>query len=287
MRIATNKVKDLISFYYSELNALYSREEIDEIVFRIFEHFLGFTREDLIKRAEENVNQSELILIYDGAKDMAKGKPLQYVLKEAWFYEFPFFVNSNVLIPRPETEELVELIIKGSSRNDEHVLDIGTGSGCIAITLAKKLHGAKVEAIDISEDALEVAKRNARSLKANVELKKVDVLKVSDSLGNYSIIVSNPPYIKRSEENTIHTNVKDHEPHTALFVEDIDAIVFYKRIIDLCKEHLMSNGKLYFELNPLTAKDVLAYAQSTELFGEIDLIKDMSGNMRFLQATRS
>lgn len=286
MRIATNKVKDLISFYYTELNSLYSQEEIGEIVFRIFEHFLQFTREDLVKRGEENVNQSELILIYDGAKYMAKGKPLQYVLKEAWFYEFPFYVNSHVLIPRPETEELVDIIIKDSKNTHQSILDIGTGSGCIAITLAKKINGANVEAIDISEEALKVAEKNARTLNAVVDLKKVDVLNNSDALGKYSIIVSNPPYIKRSEEHTIHSNVKDHEPHTALFVEDTDAIVFYKRIIDLCKEHLMPDGKLYFELNPLTANDVLSYARNSHIFKEMELVKDMSGNTRFFKASR-
>lgn len=287
MRIATNKVKDLLIFYHTELKNLYSKEEIDELAFRVFERYSKFTREDMHTRSEENINQSELILIYDAAKRLATSEPLQYVLGEAFFYDYYFYVNKHVLIPRPETEELVELIVnENKSKQQVSVLDIGTGSGCIPITLKCLMPSAKLEACDISANALQVAKRNAERNKAAVHFFEADALNLSDTLPSYDIIVSNPPYIKLSEAAQIHPNVKDHEPHLALFVEQDDAIVFYKRIIDFCVKHLNENGLLYFELNPLTAEDVKAYAQSKTIFSKTELLKDMSGNVRFFNGVR-
>ncbi len=292
MRVAGNKVKHLVSFFYSELDKLYSKSEINEMVFRVFEHFLKFKREDMLGRAEDHVNQSELLLIYDAAKDLAKAKPLQYVLGEAYFYKFPFYVNEHVLIPRPETEELVEIIYKGNKELKGRIFDVGTGSGCIAISLKCLLPQATVEACDVSDNALEVANRNAERNSADVKFIKADILELpvdgyGDLMMNYSIIVSNPPYIKTSEADQILANVKDHEPHLALFVEGNDPIIFYKKIIDLCKDRLDKGGKLYFELNPLTAEAVKTYAQSKSIFTQMDLLKDISGNVRFFRGIKA
>ncbi len=286
MRVAGNKVKHLVSFFHSELTPLYSKSEIDELAFRVFEHFLNFKREDLQLREEELINQSELLLIYDAVKELATAKPLQYVLGEAYFYKYMFEVNEHVLIPRPETEELVEMIYKENKEFSGSVLDLGTGSGCIPISLKCLLPKAKVEACDISEEALSLSKRNAIRNKAEVHFFKGNILKFTGNTLHYDIIISNPPYIKMSESDQIHDNVKKHEPHLALFVDGNDAIIFYKKIIDLCETNLSSKGKLYFELNPLTAHDVKTYAESKKLFTEIDLKKDLSGNIRFLKATK-
>jgi len=287
MRIASNKVKDLLLFYHTELKNLYSNEEIDELAFRVFERYAKFTREDMHIKLEENINQSELILIYDAAKRIATSEPLQYVLGEAFFYDYYFYVDKHVLIPRPETEELVELIVNETkSKQQLSVLDIGTGSGCIPITIKCLMPSAEVEACDISENALQVAKRNAERNKAAVHFFEADALNLSETLPSYDIIVSNPPYIKLSEAEQIHPNVKDHEPHLALFVKQDDAIIFYKRIIDFCVKHLNANGYLFFELNPLTAEEVKTYAQNKNMFSKTELLKDMSGNVRFFKGVK-
>lgn len=284
MRIATNKVKDLISFFHKELDQLYSKEEIAELAFRVFEHYAGFSREDMIRKQDENLNQSELILIYDAAKALAATKPLQYVLGEAYFYKYNFLVNEAVLIPRPETEELVDIIIKENGNKRSSLFDIGTGSACIPVSIKLMLPELAVYACDISDAALNVAKKNAERNKVEIEFFKADALNLSDELPLFDIIVSNPPYIKISESDQIHRNVKDNEPHLALFVNGEDAIIFYKRIIDFSKSHLNSGGKLYFELNPLTANEVMEYAIASKNFDRVELAKDMSGNMRFLKA---
>ncbi|MDZ4664569.1 MAG: peptide chain release factor N(5)-glutamine methyltransferase [Bacteroidota bacterium] len=287
MRIAGNKVKHLISFFHSELGKLYSKSEIDEIAFRVFEHFLKFKREDLLLHEEELINQSELLLIYNSVKDLETAKPLQYVLGETYFYKYGFLVNEHVLIPRPETEELVEMVFNENKEFSGNILDLGTGSGCIPISLKCLLPKARVEACDISEEALSLAKRNAKINNADVNFFKANALKLEKNLPMYDIIISNPPYIKLSEQFQIADNVKKHEPHLALFVDGNDAIIFYKRIIDLCENNLNSDGKLYFELNPLTAQDVKAYAESKKLFTQIGLRKDLSGNIRFFKAVKS
>ncbi len=286
MRVAGNKVKHLVSFFHSELDKLYSNSEIDELAFRVFEHFLSFKKEEMNSRAEEGLNQSELLLIYDAIKDLTTAKPLQYVLGETYFYKHNFFVNEHVLIPRPETEELVEMIINENKEFLGNILDLGTGSGCIPISLKCAFSKARVEACDISDEALTLAKKNAERNNVAVRFFNANILHLPSSIIHNDIIVSNPPYIKHSESDQIHDNVKKYEPHLALFVEGNDAIIFYKKIIDMCEEHLNTKGKLYFELNPLTAQEVKAYAMAKKIFSEINLKKDLSGNIRFLKATR-
>lgn len=287
MRIAGNKVKHLVSFFHSELAKLYSKSEINEIAFRVFEHFLKFSREDLLLREEEHINQSELLLIYDAVKELALAKPLQYVIGETYFYKYSFLVNENVLIPRPETEELVEMIFNENKEFSGSILDIGTGSGCIPVSLKCLLPKVKVKACDISENALVLARKNAELNEADIDFFKADALRMEKTLPTFDIIISNPPYIKLSEASQMADNVKKFEPHLALFVEGNDATIFYKKIIDLCESNLNSNGKLYFELNPLTAQDVKEYAESKGIFTQIDLKKDLSGNLRFFRATKT
>ncbi len=286
MRVAGNRVRQMADFYKQELARLYNDDEVEELLFRVMEHYLKCNRHEFQKASENLLNQSDLIKIYDAGKRLAKGEPLQYVLGEAWFYKYPFKVNQWVLIPRPETEELTELIIKEHRRLNSLILDLGTGSGCIPITLKKELPNAIVNGCDISEEALQLAHENAKDLNAEVSFFRYDVLSETPLPGAYDVLVSNPPYIKKTEALQLHENVRNHEPHLALFVEDDDAIVFYRKIIALCENHLNSGGKLYFELHALTAEEVKAQAYKSHLFKSVELKNDLSGNVRFLIAVK-
>lgn len=289
MRVASNKLKDIIGFYHRELAAIYSKNEIDALAGLAVEHYLGYSTTELIRRLDSNVNQSGLIKLYDCAKALKQNRPLQYILGEAWFYGLCFRVNEQVLIPRPETEELADLILKENPA-PASFLDIGTGSGCIPITLKKHRPQSRVSAADISPGALVVARENAKQHHAEVSFFEADVLNTDAFTqaagGRFEIIVSNPPYIQLSEKAAMSSHVAGQEPDLALFVNGTDPIVFYKKIIDLCAEILLPQGRLYFELNPLTAGAVKTYAQQSGLFFQVELVKDMSGNTRFLKAGR-
>ncbi len=289
MRVASNKLKDIINFYHVELGLFYNSSEIDAIVRVTLNHFLGFSPTDIISKLKSNVNQSDLIKLYDCCKLLSKQLPLQYVLGEIWFYNLRFKVNSNVLIPRPETEELVDIIVKENSLANSF-LDVGSGSGCIPISIKKAIPMAVVYGCDISDETLALATENALLNNADVLFFKTDVLDTSNFEKSLQVpvdvIVSNPPYIKISEKATSSKQVINHEPHLALFVEGNDDIVFYKNIIDASKTLLNKNGHLYFELNPLTANDVKLYATNSGLFKYAEIIKDMSGNNRFFKAVK-
>lgn len=295
MKIASNKLSDLYEFYKTELSGMYDADELYAIFEIVCEKYLKFSKTDVRQQLEANVNQSDLILIYDAAKALKTGLPVQYVLKEAFFYDSFFEVTPDVLIPRPETEELVDMIIHDPSlfiAKELSVLDIGTGSGCISITLKKHLPGIQAFGIDISEPALEVAKKNARKHQADVHFQKCDILdpkalsQISLLSTHYSLIISNPPYIALSEAAQMEQRVLAHEPHLALFVEHDDPAIFYKRIIDLCESCLAPGGHLFFELNPLFAVDIKNYADRINLFNFAELIVDMSGKNRFLKARK-
>lgn len=291
MRIASNKLQDILTYYNSELSSVYEPDELRAIISQTFRHYLGYSANDISSKKQENLNQSDILKLYDCCKELKKNIPLQYILGEVIFYGLSFKVNPNVLIPRPETEELVDLIFKDCKKLNEttlDILDIGTGSGCIPITLKNKLPEANVSAIDISEGALVVAQQNAISNNATVLFNRADILshEAGYVLDSYDIIVSNPPYIAKAEAKQMHDRVKNNEPAIALFVDNNDAIVFYKRIIELCKEHLNPCGSLYFELNPLFANEVKDTATKSNIFNEVSLLKDMSGNVRFLKAVK-
>jgi release factor glutamine methyltransferase len=196
-----------------------------------------------------------------------------------------FYVNPSVLIPRPETEELVRLVLDESKTEEGPVLDIGTGSGCIAITLKKQRPRWQVLACDISPAAIQIATRNAERHQTDVGFFTCDIL--SESIGGrFSVIVSNPPYISVSESAHMEPHVVKQEPGSALFAPGDDPVIFYKKITDLCREHLEEKGMLFFELNPLTASAVLAHAERSALFSQVNLLKDMSGNTRFFYARK-
>lgn len=292
MRIATNKLSDLFEFYKNELSSIYDEGELYSIFELVCEKYLDYSKQQVKQHFQENINQSNLINIYNAGVELKKGTPIQYILKEAYFYDLSFNVSNAVLIPRPETEELVDLIIKQhqqktSNNQTINILDIGTGSGCIPITLKKHLPQAKVFGIDISEKALEVAKSNALKNNVEVEFLNLDILKQPiPHNSTFNIIVSNPPYVLNSEAKQMDARVLEHEPHLALFVEDNDPIIFYKRIIDLCDKYLTEQGWLFFELNPMYAIDVKNYANASKIFNFTEILNDMSGKQRFLKAQK-
>lgn len=301
MRIASNKLSDLFLYYQNELHDLYDNDELYAVFEIVCEAYLNYTKQDVKNHFNENINQSDLLKIYDACKELKKDIPVQYVVKQAYFYDSFFYVNPATLIPRPETEELVQLVIssfkfqvssfKHETRNPKStILDIGTGSGCIPITLKKQLPHSAVSAIDISEDALAVANKNKTKHQVDIEFIKQDILNTQSIhqklQQQFDIIVSNPPYVLISEKETMENKVLLNEPHLALFVNDNDPILFYKHIINFCSNHLKPNGLLYFELNPLHAETVNNYAIASKLFTFTEIIKDMSGKKRFFKAKR-
>jgi release factor glutamine methyltransferase len=289
MKIATNKLADLFEFYKTELSSIYDNDELYAIFELVCEHYLGYSKTETRSNFQGNLNQSDVLKIYDTAKALKTGMPIQYIFGEADFYNLKFKVNNSTLIPRPETEELVDLIIKSQTTNNSNpitILDIGTGSGCIPITLKKNISNSKVTGIDISEQALEVAKVNATKNNVDVDFINFDILSNNQQLSKYNLIVSNPPYVLNSEAKQMDPRVLEHEPHLALFVEDTDPIIFYKRIIDLCTKYLEEKGYLYFELNPMYANDVKNYANASKIFNFTEIMQDMSGKERFFKAQK-
>jgi release factor glutamine methyltransferase len=288
MRITGNKIKHLTQFFFSELNGIYEQPEIASMARIAMHHFTGLDATALIRRAEENINQSDLLKIYHCVKALKNKVPLQYILREAEFHHLKLFVDEHVLIPRPETEELVEIIM-AENGEAKSFLDIGTGSGCIPVTIKQHIPGAQVYGCDISRAALKVAEKNAELNGTLIYFFEADILQpdaLSSVKEQFEVIVSNPPYIMEGEKSSIASHVLEHEPHEALFVQGKDPVLFYRSIINHCAEKLKPSGRLYFELNPLTASQVMKHAEDSLLFGEQHLIKDMSGTDRFFKAVK-
>jgi release factor glutamine methyltransferase len=288
MRISNNSLKAMQEYYKKELIPIYGEGETQVLFELAVEHYLDIPKAKLASELQHRLQQSEILDIYDCAKALKQHLPLQHILGEAWFMGLKFKVNRQVLIPRPETEELCDRIIK-ENKNAKYILDIGTGSGCIPVSLKKHLPSAEVFACDICAEALELALENALLNNTEIQFFKADVLG-SDFpnrvAARFDVMVSNPPYILRSESSHMEKQVLEHEPHLALFVEGTDPILFYRKIIEHCSLLLNPGGSLYFELNPLTAHEVETLATASGLFKEVTLIKDMSGKQRFLRAQR-
>jgi release factor glutamine methyltransferase len=267
-----------------ELSSLYDEKEIESFFYIVLESFHNKKRIDLALNPEMEMDAMQLLRWESVLSDLKKEKPIQYILGETEFYGLPFLVNENTLIPRPETEELVDWIIVESRKSKVEsfkILDIGTGSGCIAISLAKNLPNAQVSAIDVSEKALATARRNAgiNNVEVNFILKNILETEVLDE--QYDIIVSNPPYVRNLEKEEIKPNVLEYEPHLALFVDDNDALLFYRKIAELAKKHLSENGKLYFEINQYLGKETVELLEGMR-FKNVILKKDIYENDRMI-----
>lgn len=270
----------------NELSPMYGERETESLIRLIFEHIMGWSPVDLVMRSDYELADFTVSKIADISNRLLSHEPIQYILGEARFFGCNFKVNRHTLIPRPETEELVQIILDCyGDTPDLRVLDIATGSGCIAIALARNLRFASVTATDISPDAVAVAKENAARLKANVKCVAADVFAMTPEIDSYDIIVSNPPYICRSEAHAMERNVLDFEPHPALFVDDNDPLVFYRAILKYAVKTLRPGGRVFFEINPLFADDLQKIAIKSG-FSEIDLTLDIHRRKRFLTARK-
>lgn len=273
---------------WCRLAKVYDEGEAKAIARMVYEVRYGLSLSDLLMGRDDKVPQDELEQM---ARRLEKQEPVQYVLGETVFCGHPFYVNRHVLIPRPETAELCRWITDDKSGGQCTVLDIGTGSGCIAVTLAAEMPEAEVTAWDISEEALEVARANAIRNHVNVTFEQVDILKAptthhpTPNTHHLDIIVSNPPYICHQEQTTMEQNVLDYEPHTALFVPDDDPLLFYRAIATYALTALKEGGWLYFEINPLYAEP-LADMLSAMSFHGIETKRDQYGKQRMIKAQR-
>ena len=270
--------------FQTELDAIYPKNEIESFYHILTEFKLGLSRVDKALNPNKIIDKDAIEFFKDSISLLYSEKPVQYITEETEFYSLPFKVNKNVLIPRSETEELVSWVLESVlSTKEISILDIGTGSGCIAISLAKSLPNAKVTAIDFSEAAIEIAKKNAELNKVSIEFIKQDILATEYLPKNFDCIVSNPPYVRELEKEEIKKNVLSFEPHSALFVADDNALLFYTKISDLAKKHLKPNGELFFEINQYLGKETIKLLVEKG-FTQNELKKDIFGNDRMTKS---
>jgi release factor glutamine methyltransferase len=268
------------------LQPLYEEREAAAIAHEVLNSITGYSKTDRLMHKDEPLGDLKYIAYNKALADLRTGRPLQYILGSSWFLGREFIVNEAVLIPRPETEELVQWIINDlKAVSGISILDIGTGSGCIPISLKLDLPAINITACDISPDALAVAETNATKLGANVQFTQSNFLDPAQqsSLGNFDVIVSNPPYIPISEQDKMHTNVKDHEPNIALFVPDNDPLLFYKAIATFGKDHLKGTGYIYCELDAGHATQTKAMFEDAG-YNNVQIRQDIHGNWRMLKA---
>ena len=282
------KIKDYRTQFIDVLTPIYDAGEAESFFYLILEEKQKLKRIDLALQPDLLFLDCEIVVWNSILEELKKEIPIQYLLGKTTFYGLDFEVNPNVLIPRPETEELVEWIIRNNLKiekfKDLKILDIGTGSGCIAISLAKNIINATVSAIDVSEQALATAKKNAQNNSVNVSFINQDILETENLGQQFDIIVSNPPYVRNLEKEEIKKNVLDNEPHLALFVEDKDALIFYKKIADLALKNLTTNGILFFEINQYLGPETVALLEELQ-FKDIELRKDIYGNDRMIRCS--
>ena len=274
------KVSNILPYFKKELSNIVDEREIISWAYLTIEYLLGYNRSDCIIHANKEITTEITDRIKQIIADLKTKKPIQYILGETEFYGLQFKVNEHTLIPRPETEELVEWILKEEFSS---ALDIGTGSGCIAITLAKNTN-AKITAIDISKEAIDVAKENTKNNKVEIDFMLQDILQ-AETLYKVDLIVSNPPYILNSEKEKMEANVLDFEPDLSLFISDNDPLLFYKKIGVLAEKSLNCGGKLYFEINEKYGAEILEMLSKIG-FVDIALKKDINDKDRMVKATK-
>ena len=271
-------IRDIRTYFTQELAKIYGGDEANSMAYWSMENVLGLSKSDCIMKQSESIAPEKRERFLEIVARLEKEEPIQYILGDCSFYGMHFEVNEHTLIPRPETEELVRWLFEDKYTS---ILDIGTGSGCIAISLAKH-SSAQVSALDISEEAIKVAERNANTNKVDVSFLQADILKPL-TLNKYDVIASNPPYVLESEKEVMRSNVLKHEPHTALFVPDSNALLFYEAIAEFSKSHLNKNGKLFFEINEQKGKETKEMLQE-KCFQEIEIKQDLQGKDRMVKA---
>ncbi len=286
MRIASNKLKDIIDFAYQELDLLYEKNEIRSMIYSLIEHFTEFDLTKILTYKDElKVSESELLKINFAIKDLKKEKPLQQIIGYTDFLDVRIDVNEHVLIPRVETEEIVQRVInENKGRKNLKIADICCGSGCIAIALKKAFPDANIYAYDISEEALKKSKENAEKNKEKINFFKENILESKEKNQEFDIIVSNPPYVRESEKAFMRNNVLLYEPALALFVSDKEPLIFYEHLLKFSNQNLAKNGKIYMEINENLAKETELLFKNFNY--QTSVFKDLRGKDRLLFAKK-
>lgn len=287
MKMPDNKIASVLRYFHLKLDELYTENEVDSFFWMLLESELNLIRLDFMKDPDLRMTESQLLVFMSFTKRLAKFEPVQYIAGEAHFMGRVFKVDGAVLIPRPETEELVSWVLKSISHyKTVEIIDIGTGSGCIPICLAGALKAAQVSAIDIMPNALSLAKYNAAVNKVNVDFKLADALQLEEVTDVYDVVVSNPPYVLESEKQQMRNNVLDYEPHVALFVEDTDPLLFYKSIAKWAQKSLKKGGMLFFEINEKYATETLQLLENIG-FVNAEVKEDIFDKPRMIKAGRN
>ena len=282
-------LKEFRVYFTDALSEIYPKTEIDTFFFLLIEEKLNLQRVDTVMKPDFLITDVLLSELKEIINRLKKEEPIQYILGNTEFYGLPFNVNENTLIPRPETEELVEWVLKEVAELQSckvaklSILDIGTGTGCIPISLAKNLSDVKISAIDVSSGALTIAQQNATLNNVEISFLEMDILETEELPQQYNIIISNPPYVRELEKVEINNNVLENEPHLALFVDDDNPLIFYAKIAGLAKNHLTKDGILFFEINQYLGKETVEMLQQKG-FSNIELKKDLFGNDRMIKA---
>lgn len=283
------KIKDIQDIFHKELDVIYGKEEVDSFFFMILDDYFNIFRIELALNPGLSITKEEQVPIFKALDELKNEKPIQYILGKTEFFGLHFKVNNHVLIPRPETEELVDWILQNANIESElRILDIGTGSGCIAISLAKHLVNSEIFALDVSPEAIELAIENA--VLNNVKVNFIQANILDDGLegkrfNKYDIIVSNPPYVMKRNKDQLKPNVLNYEPHAALFVEDNDPLKFIRAISNFALANLKNEGLLYFEINEFMGAKIRELLEDHD-FTNIELKRDMFNKYRMIKATR-
>lgn len=280
---------ETVSYIKNSLEKMYPSGEIAGFIRLVIEHVCHMPPHQFLMNKGKEISETEKIRITEIVERLKQWEPIQYILGETIFYDLPVMVNPSVLIPRPETEELVDIIIKQNSKRKVRILDVGTGSGCIAIALAKYIRKAEVVAMDISEKALETASQNAQKNQVDITFIHADILDMSKAIadipGSFDLIASNPPYVMESEKKDMQENVLLHEPPLALYVPDKDPLLFYRAIAELGAKKLTEGGDIYMEINAQCGEAMLELLKANN-YEHIEICKDISGKDRIIKASR-
>lgn len=284
MNINNNKLKEIRRNYIDELSKYYDKHEAEIFLNTLIEHYFRYSVTDLVLDQDIRLTESEILKLHFAVKDLKKNKPVQYITGQTSFLDYSFKVNDSVLIPRPETEELVMFIVNNEKSKSLNVLDIGTGSGCIAISLKLMLDDAKIMAVDIDDEALEIAKSNAKIIGCSINFGRLDILNDTEIFEDkFDIIVSNPPYVTHRQKVEMKPNVLDFEPAKALFISDGDPLIFYRAIGNFAHRNLINGGRLYVEINEDYGNGTVELFEHMR-FSNVLLHKDMLGKDRFVSA---
>ena len=282
--MALSGIQQFKTLLTNQLKNIYPEHEITQFSKLILQDVLNVTPTQLLLLNDDCLNQEQIVILEEIIKRLAQSEPLQYILGHTEFYDLDLNVSPAVLIPRSETEELVHWILNDSQTNKSRILDIGTGSGCIPLALKNNLPDSEVEAWDISDEALQIARQNGKNLNLDVNFRKVNVLQCTSVNVPFTCIVSNPPYVRHLEKEMMEDNVLKHEPHLALFVEDDDPLIFYRTIAQLGKKALVKKGSLFFEINEFLEQEMTNLLKGMGYI-DIECRKDLQGKARMMKAT--